>query len=61
VNGTPIEYEPTWKNQLRPVPLKIAWYVESGFFPVVARMTRPPTKNATTAVSRGVTMPPARW
>ena len=25
LNGTPIEWEPTWKNQFRPVPLKIAW------------------------------------
>ena len=24
VNGTAISYEPTWKNQLRPVPLKIS-------------------------------------
>jgi hypothetical protein len=61
VKGTPIECEPTWMNQFSPVPLKIAWYVESGFFPVVARMTRPPMKKARTAVSRGVMMPPARW
>jgi hypothetical protein len=25
VKGTPISYEPTWKNQFRPVPLKISW------------------------------------
>ncbi len=24
VNGTRMSYEPTWKNQLRPVPLKIS-------------------------------------
>jgi hypothetical protein len=32
-----------------------------GFFPVVARTTRPPTMNATRAVRNGVTMPLARW
>ena len=24
LKGSPISYEPTWKNQLRPVPLKIS-------------------------------------
>ena len=59
--GTPIEWEPTWKNQFRPVPLKIAWYVESGFLCVVTRMTRPAIRNARIAVRSGVTAPPARW
>src|SRR5688500_11055606 len=49
------------KNQLRPVPLKIASYVLSGFFPVVAKTTRPPTKNAKSAVKIGTMTPPARW
>ena len=60
-NGSLIECEPTSKNQFRPVPSKIAWYVESGFFPVVARMTRPPMMNAISAVRSGARTPPARW
>jgi hypothetical protein len=61
LNGTPIEWEPTWKNQFRPVPSKIAWYVERGFVCVVTRMTRPPMKKARIAVRSGVKNPPARW
>jgi hypothetical protein len=41
--------------------LKIAWYVPSGFFPVVAKTTSPPTAKASAAVMSGVTIPPARW
>ena len=35
-----------WKNQFSPAPSKIAWYVLSGFLPVVTRTTRPPITNA---------------
>ena len=58
VNG--VDAVATWKNQFSPVPLKIAWYVVSGLWPV-ASTTRPPMKNARRAVITGVTTPPARW
>ena len=48
------------KNQLRPVPSKIARYVEIGFLPVVTKTTRPPIANASTVVMSAVTNPPAR-
>src|SRR5919108_1836646 len=51
VNGTPIECEPTSRNQLRPAPLKIALYVPSGFSPVKTRTARPPIRKATTTVT----------
>jgi hypothetical protein len=49
------------KSHSSPVPLKIAWYVPIGFLWVVAKTTSPPTANASAAVMRGVTIPPARW
>ncbi len=61
VNGTPIVYEPTWKNQARPVPSKIARYVDNGFEPVVRSTTSPPMTKARSVVTSAVTSPPARW
>ena len=48
-------------SQLSPVPLKISRYVESGFFPVVTTITRPPRRNATSVVMSAVASPPACW
>jgi hypothetical protein len=45
------------KNQLRPVPEKIALYAAKGSCPV-ATTTRPPTKNARTAAASAVKKPP---
>jgi hypothetical protein len=58
-NGTPIEWLPTSKNQLRPAPRKIARYVfsVSRMLPVVSRTTTPLTRNASTSVSSGATRP----
>ena len=46
-------------NQLNPAPSKIARYVVIGLLPVVTSTTRPPTKNASSAVSTGASNPPA--
>ncbi len=49
------------KNQFRPAPLKIAWYVEIGFLCVTPMTTSPPMKKAMIVVTIGVRIPPARW
>jgi hypothetical protein len=48
------------EEPVRPVPLKIPWYVEMGLWPVAAT-TIPPMKNAMIVVMIGVITPPARW
>ena len=50
---------PKWsQNQLMPAPSRIPWYASIGLAPD-ARMTRPPMKNAKTAVRSGGMIPPA--
>ena len=63
VNGRPMLLLPTSKNQDSPEPRKISRYVSrvSATLPVVRRMTMPPTRNASTTVRIGTTMPPAFW
>ena len=47
------------KNQLSPVPAKIALYAVMGLCPVIAT-TRPPMRNASTVAAIGTRTPPIR-
>jgi hypothetical protein len=63
LNGTPIEWLPTAKNQFRPAPRKIARYVfsVSPMLPVVRRTTTPLTRKARRSVRSGAISPSAFW
>ena len=47
------------KNQLKPGPVEDGAIGRQRVLPVVTRTTRPPTRNASTAVSTGASRPPA--
>ena len=54
VNGSPMLCEPTRKNQIKPVPSKIARYVESGFCAVVSEDHETADQEGEEAVRSGV-------